>query len=176
MLKGNRVFLRSVERRDLNFYYEMWSDDEVRKFDSGFTIIPSNDFIIENFDKIMNLKKKHLTIVNEKGVVVGYITYEALQDCKNVFEIGITIRKDFRGRGYGKDSIQTLTKFLFLNVAAKRVELQMVCDNEKALNCYKTCGFIQEGVLREKFFSEGKYKDLIVMAMIEEDFSKHYKM
>lgn len=176
MLKGNRIVLRSVEKRDLNIYYEIWSDEEVQKYDSGFAIVPSKEYMLENFTKVMNSPRKHLSIINEKGVLIGYISYEIIKDCKNVFDIGISIGKDFRDRGYGKDSIKTLTKFLFLSCAAERVELKVVFDNLRGIKCYEGCGFIEEGKLRNRFFSEGVYKDLIIMGITKNDFHKFYNL
>ncbi|MDQ0481018.1 RimJ/RimL family protein N-acetyltransferase [Hathewaya limosa] len=174
MLKGNRVILRAVEKRDVALFYDMWSDDDIRKFDGAGQIVPSKEYIMENFQVIMNSYKKHLTIINEKGSIIGYLTYEPIKDCKNVFEIGITINKNFWSRGYGKDSIRTILKFLFLETAAERVELRVCIDNIRAIGCYKKCGFEEEGINKNRFFSEGKYKDVLMMSILKDKFHKFY--
>ena len=170
MLRGNRILLRPVERRDLNIFYEIWSDEEVRKYDGNYVLPPSKEYIVENFNRFLNLDKKYLSIINEKGVLIGYITYEAAKNCCDVYTLGITIGKGFWNRGYGEDSVKTLLKYLFSSKGAERVELEVIDFNVRASSCYKKCGFIEEGKKRKRCFSEGKYVDLLIMGIIKEEY------
>ena len=170
MLKGNITLLRCVERRDLNIFFEIWADEEVRRLDGNFKLPPSKEDILNNFSKFVNLDKKYLSIVNEKGVVVGYITYKEISEFKNVYVLGITIGKNFWNRGYGQDAIKVLLKYLFMDSAAYRVELEVLDFNSRAIQCYKKCGFIEEGKKRKTCFSYGSYRDLIIMGILREEF------
>ena len=42
--------------------------------------------------------------------------------------------------------------------------------NIRAINCYKKCGFKEEGVRRSKYYICGKYLDTIVMGLLKEEF------
>ena len=170
MLKGEKVLLRSIEKSDINIFYDFISDEELRKYDYGYTIPPSKEYVLENFNSFFNLRKKYITIVNEKGVVVGYMTYKEAKDCCNVYSIGITIGRRFWHRGYGMDSINTLLKFLFLNRGAHKIELEVLEFNERAISCYKKCGFIEEGRKRHRSFYEGQYKDVVIMGILNDEF------
>ncbi|MCB2291576.1 GNAT family N-acetyltransferase [Clostridium sp. CS001] len=170
MLKGKLVLLRCVERRDINIFYDIWSDEEVRKLDGNFVLPPSKEDVLSNFNKFANIDKKHLSIVNEKGVVVGYITYLEVKDAKNVYVLGITIGPNFWNRGYGQDSIKALLKHLFMDMAAHRVELEVLAFNLRAIQCYKRCGFVEEGRKRKTCFSDGEYRDVVIMGILKEDF------
>ena len=170
MLKGKKVLLRSVERRDINIFYDIWSDEDVRKLDSKFILPPSKEDILSNFNKFVNLDKKYLSILNEKGVVVGYITYKEINECKNVYVLGITIGKNFWNRGYGQDSIKVLLRYLFMDMAAHRVELEVLDLNLRAIQCYNKCGFLEEGKRRKNCFSHGDYRDVIIMGILKEEF------
>ena len=170
MLKGNKVLLRCVERRDINIFYDIWYNEEVRKLDGNFVLPPSKEDILSNFSKFVNIDKKYLSIVNEKGVVVGYITYKEVKECKNVYVLGITIGPNFWNRGYGQDSIRVLLKYLFMDMAAHRVELEVLDFNSRAIQCYKKCGFLEEGKRRETCFSYGSYRDVIIMGILSKEF------
>jgi RimJ/RimL family protein N-acetyltransferase len=170
MLKGNKVLLRCVERRDINIFYDIWCDEEVRKLDGNFVLPPSKEDILSNFNKFINIDKKYLSIVNEKGVVVGYITYKEIKESKNVYVLGITIGPNFWNRGYGQDAIKVLLKYLFMDMAAHRVELEVLDFNFRAIQCYKRCGFIEEGKKRKTCFSYGNYRDIIIMGILKEEF------
>ena len=171
MLKGDKVLLRCVERSDLNIFYDIWCDEEVRKLDGNFIIPPSKEDILSNFNKFVNLDKKYLSIINENGVVVGYITYREIKGCRNVYAIGITIGRNFWNRGYGQDTIKALLKYLFMDMAAQRIELEVLDFNSRAIQCYKKCGFLQEGIKRKACFSSGRYRDIVIMGMLREEFT-----
>ena len=74
---------------------------------------------------------------------------------------------DFRGKGLGKrimlEVIDRLRK-----EGVKRLELLVVCDNERAIGFYKHLGFQTEGILKcfLKRANSDKYLDELVMAKI----------
>ncbi len=37
--------------------------------------------------------------------------------------------------------------------------------NLPAIRCYEKCGFVQEGILKDEVYREGKYHNAIVMAL-----------
>lgn len=173
MLKGNSVYLRSVEKRDISILCEYIDDDEVRKYDGGYTIIPSMETLMATFEKLTHGSTQYLSIINEKGVLVGYITYKEHKDTINVYTIGITIGSKFWARGYGTDSIKIILDYLFMYKGAERIELEVVDYNKRAIKCYKRCGFVQEGIKRKKYFSKGTYHDEIIMGILK---SEYYKL
>ena len=54
------------------------------------------------------------------------------------------------------------------------IKLQVMSFNERALKCYKKCGFKEIGRIRENSFINGKYYDTIVMDILENEFSESY--
>lgn len=170
MLKGSKIYLRLVEKKDVSRIYSICSEKEVREFDGGQFILPPLQYILKHFEEMFNMDRKGLSIVNEKGVLIGYITYREVKDTINVYSIGITIGSRFWGRGYGKDSMKTIVEYLFKNNGAHRVELEVVAYNERAIRCYKSCGFIEEGRKREKYFYKEKYYDTIMMSILRAEY------
>lgn len=171
MLKGDKVYLRSVEKRDVSIFSSFASDKEIRRYDGGNTIYPSTEYIIQHFDELMNIDRKTLSIINEKGTLVGYVTYKEYKDTSNVYSIGITIGSLYWNRGYGQDAINVLLNYLFMYRNAQRIELEVVSYNERAIRCYERCGFIIEGTKRKKFFCRGQYHDVLIMGILREDYN-----
>lgn len=162
MLKGKKVYLRLLERRDIAIIYRLCNEEKVKRYNS----IPG-DINEQN----VNLRKA-LSIINEKNVLVGFITYKESNYCSNVYSIGITIGSRFWDRGYGQDSINTLNKYLFEELNAIRVELEVIKCNERAISCYKKCGFVEEGIKRNKCYIDGKYLDTIIMGILRDEVIK----
>lgn len=141
--------------------YKLCNEEKVR----GYNTIPND---VQSNNKGTNLRKP-LSIINEKNVLVGFITYKESNYCNNVYFIGITIGSKYWGRRYGRDAIKTLLKYLFGELNAIRVELEVIKYNLRAINCYKKCGFVEEGIRINKVYIEGEYVDTLIMGILREE-------
>ena len=163
MLKGEKIYLRLLERRDIRILKDICDDEKVKRYN---TISNEN-----NIEKNTNIRKA-LSIINEKEVLVGFISYKESNNFKNMYSIGITIGSRYWNRGYGQDSINTLNKYLFEELNAIRIELEVIKCNERAISCYKKCGFVEEGIKRNKCNIDGKYLDTIIMGILRDEVIK----
>ena len=108
--------------------------------------------------------------IEESAFIGGCSTNDI--DWKNsVATIGIFIgNKGYLGRGYGTDATKTLVAFLFNQMNINKIRLTCYSFNTRAIESYKKCGFVIEGVLRQKIFKDGKYHDRIAMGLLQNDF------
>ena len=116
--------------------------------------------------------KKNYAIVNTKRIMVGIISYRKSNYVSDVYYIGICIGRKYWRMGYGENSIKAMLRYLFKNKKAHKVELEVVEDNIAAINCYKKCGFIEEGKRRQKYYFKGIYLDTVLMGILEEEYKK----
>ena len=161
MFKGNNIYLRALERKDILILYRLCNEEDVKTYNT----IPED---MQNNNKDKSLRKA-LSIINEKNVLIGFVTYKENSYFKNVYSIGITIGSKYWGRKYGQDSIKTLLKYLFNEKNAVRVELEVIESNFRAINCYKKCGFVVENITKNKVYIEGRYEDTIIMGIIKDE-------
>ena len=54
------------------------------------------------------------------------------------------------------------------------IKLELLSCNERALKCYKKCGFVETGRGRECVFLNGKYYDTISMDILASEFKESY--
>lgn len=156
MLKGYNVYLRALEKRDIIVLYKLCNEEKVKKYNT----IPND---IQSISK--NLRKA-FSIINEKNNLVGFITYKENNYCRAIYSIGITIGSKYWGRKYGENSIKVILRYLFEELNAIKVELEVIKYNLRAINCYKKCGFIEERIKRNKVYIDGEYVDTIIMGII----------
>ncbi|RDY66644.1 N-acetyltransferase [Halobacillus trueperi] len=78
--------------------------------------------------------------------------------------------REYWGRGYGSDIIQTLLKHLFYTLNLERVQLDTWSGNTHALRLYEKTGFQTEGRLRKNEYVDGAYYDTILMGMLRSEF------
>lgn len=80
--------------------------------------------------------------------------------------LGISVRRDFRGRGVGEALLSTLIAWARENPIIDKVSLAVFADNVPAIALYKKLGFKEEGRrVREIKFGPGEYKDDLLMAI-----------
>lgn len=73
------------------------------------------------------------------------------------------------GKGYGQDSIKTLLRYLFGELNAMKVELEVIKNNLRAINCYIKCGFVEDRIKKNNIYVDGEYMDIIIMEIFRED-------
>ncbi len=62
--------------------------------------------------------------------------------------------------------------FNYLNL--NNIKLDVLSFNERAIACYKKCGFKEYGRRRKSEFVNGKYYDRISMDILKEEFAQSY--
>lgn len=90
-------------------------------------------------------------------------------------EAGIVIgRPEDWGRGLGTEAMLLLLRHSFEELNLHRVMLRVYTFNERAIRSYQKLGFTEEGRLREALFRHGAWHDVILMAILSNEyFDKH---
>lgn len=85
-------------------------------------------------------------------------------------EYGIFIGEaSARGRGVGTAAARMMVRYCFEEEKLHRIFLRVLSDNEVAIRSYLQVGFVKEALLREDVFLDGKYRDVILMGMLEDE-------
>ena len=101
------------------------------------------------------------------GEVQGYRT-----PMPAVFGIGIVLYEQAdRGRGSGGDAVRAMTRHLFDEEGARRVEGGTTPDNAAMRHIFTALGFVEEGTLR-RFLpgSDGEGVDCVMYGMTRQDY------
>ena len=116
-----------------------------------------------------------LAIETTGGVHIGNLDLHSVHADDRSAGLGIMIGdKNYWSNGYGSDAIVTLLRFAFGEMNLHRVWLHVFEFNERALACYKRCGFQPEGTLRDHYYAEGRYWDVVVMGVLRDEFDAQH--
>lgn len=120
-------------------------------------------------------ERKNLFLIAEvHNRIVGFSRCEGsnLKRLSHKVEFGVCILKEFWGYGMGKSLLQESINWADGN-DVKKISLQVLETNEKAINLYKKLGFEVEGVLKnDKKLADGKYYNTVVMGRFTDIFHK----
>ena len=85
--------------------------------------------------------------------------------------LGISIGAEAdRGRGHGTDMLRALLAFGFGQLRLERIWLDVYADiNPGAQHVYERAGFVAEGTSRHAVYREGRYLDVLRMAILADE-------
>lgn len=109
----------------------------------------------------------HLLVAEVDGEVVGMAGIHLKRGkARHSAGLGIMVRDDYQGRGIGRRLMESLLDLADNWLDLRRVELEVLADNDRAIQLYKSLGFEEEGVKRAAHIAHGEYKDLLMMARL----------
>jgi RimJ/RimL family protein N-acetyltransferase len=168
VLRGAKVTLRAVEREDLRRLWELRNDERTEVLAFGPPKPRSMAEMDVWFDRMLADTNSYVFVIDAEGATVGTCNLRDVDPVNRRAEIGISLAADQTGKGYGSDAIRVLLDYAFRHLNLHKVSLDTLASNEPALRAYRACGFVEEGRLREHDWFEGRYEDLILMAVLRE--------
>lgn len=163
------MIIREIQNADGEVFWEMQS--ELDKETKYMMFEPGER--AKNLNLINNLiqnavEGKNLLLVAENDKkVVGFISAQrgTLNRVKHTAYIVIGIRKEFQGKGIGKEFFKRLDLWA-KDKGIIRLELTVMCPNIVAKHLYEKNGFVVEGVKKNSMIVDGEYVDEFYMAKL----------
>lgn len=172
-LVGNKIYLSPVNTEDAEQFVCWLNDfnvtDYIGRSGKIVTIQDEKEYLTnpKNLDC-------HFFIVNlENDKLLGSISLHDIDLMNRKAVLGIFIGdNEDRNNGYGTEAIKLLLDYGFNYMNLNNIELSLMEFNERALACYKKCGFKEYGRRRKCNFINGKYYDSIKMDILAEEFNE----
>ena len=168
MLSGERVLLRAVERDDLRQLWEMDNDLEV---EHRATDQPPKPVSLAQMEARFNTRAAQPDsdivwfVIVVEGMVIGSCGLHHLDQYSQSCHLGIAIKHDRWGQGYGQDAVRTLLRYAFGPLNLRKVSLEVLADDARAVGAYLKAGFTEEGRLQAHTWHDGDYRDVLRMAI-----------
>lgn len=84
--------------------------------------------------------------------------------------VGLGIgEREFWGKGYGTDAMKIILRYAFLELNLRRVTLNVLEYNGRAIRSYEKAGFRLEGRQRQVIQREGRRWDVLNMGILREE-------
>ena len=162
-----RVTLRPLERGDLHFVHVLNNNRSVMGywFEEPY----------ESFVELEELYRKHIHDQSERrfivedagGERVGLVELVEIDHLHRRAEFLIMISPDHQGRGFATAATHRAINYAFRVLNLYKLYLLVDVDNARAIRIYERAGFQREGLLVDEYFSDGRYRSVIRMALFQ---------
>ncbi|HJV97044.1 MAG TPA: GNAT family protein [Albitalea sp.] len=108
----------------------------------------------------------------EAGSGTQAVGFVILQGCRNPHR-SVEMKRivlQTKGQGLGRACVRLLMQMAFRDLGAHRFWLDVKSLNTRALEFYRSEGFVEEGRLRDSVKVGDGYDSLIVMSMLEDEY------
>ncbi len=101
---------------------------------------------------------------------VGSVYIRDIDHTHHKGEYGIFIgEEEARGKGIGTLAAKKMIQYGFEELGLHRIYLRVLAGNEQAVRSYEKAGFEKEGYLKDDVFINGKYVDIVWMAIVNRE-------
>lgn len=147
-------------------------DEETVRF-TGYPWPPEPDFCTRWFGRYeaarLDGSREAFAALNPAGEFVGLALAVHIDEAAAEIELGYLIAAEHRGHGAGTTLLTALTDWAFEAARAARVTLVIATGNTASLRVAAKAGYQREGLMRSRYFKQGRRLDAELWAMIAAD-------
>lgn len=173
MLRGERVILRPPAREDIKRLSEATRRPEhveAMMLANGAWEPAPDEAYEKEFEGFVNAEEKSEFVIECDGKPIGFIGLTDRNRRAGTAALGVNILDvDYLGKGYGRDAIDVFLGWAFRIQNYRRIGLEVLAVNERAVRAYRACGFVVEGRKRRNDYYNGEYVDTLVMGLLRSE-------
>ena len=101
------------------------------------------------------------------GRYLGQVGIHQIHQRSAVGRLGVVIAaRAEMGRGHGSAAISRALDSAFSELGLHKVWLMVFSENLRSRGIYQRLGFVEEGLLREEYFHDGRWHDMVRMSVL----------
>lgn len=167
----HKIYLRPMTEDDTDLIVKWRNQKNVRDY-----FIYQADFTREGhlywLHEVVEKGRAAQMMICEKETdkPVGSVYIRDIDHTHHKGEYGIFIGEESaRGKGIGTSAAKLMIEYGFQELGLHRIYLRVLNGNEQAVRSYEKAGFVKEGYLKEDAYINGKYVDIVWMAIVNEE-------
>jgi RimJ/RimL family protein N-acetyltransferase len=172
-LTGERVFLRTLTRADVEGPWLHWFNDQQNtQYMYNGTFPPSADTQMKYLEQVAG-SRTHLVLaicLVDDQRHVGNVGLHDIDAFTGRAELGIILGdRSVQRKGIGAEAVRLIVAHGFDRLNLHKVYLRVEEGNTAARACFERAGFRVEGTLREEIRHHGTWRNSIYMGLLESD-------
>ncbi|MDE0939516.1 MAG: GNAT family protein, partial [Pirellulales bacterium] len=102
--------------------------------------------------------------------LIGFCSLTDIDYQSSNAQFGIMIGDTkFHGQGVGPEALAHTVEYAFKSLNLHRIYVVVRGTNDRAAKLFNQAGFKREGVMREHYYVNGHYEDVIIMSLLKID-------
>lgn len=172
-LYGDKILLRALELSDIELLRSMINNPQIEAMVEGWSF-PISTVQQQNwYNRIINDNSCiRLAIETLEGTLIGAIDLRQIDWKNRSGFVGIKIGSECnRGKGYGKDAIDTVMKYAFEELNLNRLETTILSYNEPSKQLFtRKCGWKIEGEKKQAVYKGNQYQNQLFVAILKDEY------
>lgn len=165
----NDIFIRPLEEKDLEMVRNWRNSPEVSQYMYTDNYI-SKENQIAWFAKVSADPTCEYLVVEYEGKPLGLLYFteysKTFDSCFWAFYLGDT---SVRGAGIGTKIEYHALSYVFDTLQFNKLRCEVLIDNDKVIKMHEKFGFRREAFYREHVKKQGKYCDVVGLAMLKRE-------
>ena len=161
LLKTERLIIRHIEPNDWKSIKEIWTDFNNSPFSQyDMPHNTDNEDVKNRISKWANASSgfEHIFFaVCLDNVVIGFFSFNIRKDSH---EIGYCFHSKYQGKGYAKESLEALIKYL-TEIGIKKFSAGTAINNIPSVSLLKSLDFILTGTEKISFYKDEQGNDIV---------------
>lgn len=179
-LSTPRLLLRPLQSADASSLQRIFSDPQVMRY---WNTPPwasedvASAYIREEQQAMLAGQRLTLAIIDRQSqALIGKCLLFSYQPQSRRAEIGFGIATSAWGKGYVQEAAGELMRHAFETMKLNRIEAEIDPSNTASGRALERLGFVQEGLLRQRWIIEGEVSDSALYGLLREDWAGKHKV
>jgi len=169
LLCDGEIGLRVPERADAVFYWKMRNDlrvaEQLISYSRGVPLYKIEKWLDGLRDTDDPLIFTAVRSTPDDSVPIGFVKAYKFDKVAQTCWAGLSLFDlDTLGNGYGTKILGLLLSYLDQWLNMRKISVEVLDDNDRAISLYKKFGFVQEGKMRDQYFIKGRLRDIYIMS------------
>lgn len=173
-LIGKKIYLRPMDRDDLNDQYLQWVNTEDKATNLGTLQFPSTRDALEHYlEAQINNKDVVFFAIMERNSDrrIGTCKIGPIDWINSNASVGCLIGDaSQRLKGYGTETWQLLIRYAFKILNLHKIVGWVSAGNIGSIKSMEKAGFKVEARLKEYGYHDGKYEDTCILSILKNEF------
>lgn len=171
---GKRIKLRNIDLKDYKSLLPIWNNEEIIKY-TYQPYITNDEDCKNHIEWVLNNQKNNDFYYNSLVIefdkkIIGIIGIEIKSKYAKEYELWYILLEKYWGKGFATEAVKTLLDKFLHEVDVERLYAEAVIENIASWKLLEKIGMKKEGCLRNKFFRNNIYKDLLVYSLLKNEY------
>ncbi|MFX1283496.1 MAG: GNAT family N-acetyltransferase [Promethearchaeota archaeon] len=169
-LMTTRLIIRPLNEKDIDFLFNHYNQEEILRYTLiSFNSIDEVKTFLDQYAKRDMRKFKEGIELRSTHQLIGTVTFLNWSKNDRCAEVGYDLSKEYWGKGLMLEALEVFIKFGFEVMNLNRIEATSNVRNERSRKVLTRLGFVQEGILRQKYRFRGKFSDEMIFSILREE-------